>query len=91
MLGVGWRSRLLVDDAPQFVDCVPFVEADFGMALGEVGVGEVEDEGGGCEGAVLGGVGGGDVGFEGEEILVLDGGCHDCYFRRLSMKRWQRS
>lgn len=64
-------------DAPsEFIDRVAFVEADFGMALGEVGVGEVEDEGGGCEGVVLGGVGGGDVGFEGEEVCVLDG-CHD--------------
>jgi len=45
------------------------------MALGEVGVGEVEDEGGGCEGVVLGGVSGGDVGFEGEQVFVLDG-CH---------------
>lgn len=47
----------------QFVDGVVFVEADFGVALSEVGMGEIEDEGGGGDGGVLGRVGGGDVGF----------------------------
>lgn len=62
-----------MDAPPKLVDRVVFVETDFGMALVEVGVGEVEDEGGGREGIILRGVGGSDVGFEGEQILVFDG------------------
>ncbi len=59
-----WRGpRLLMNASTQFVDGVVFVEADFGVALSEVGMGYVEDEGGGGEGGVLGGVGGGNVGF----------------------------
>ena len=38
---------------PEFIDRVVFVQMDFGVALVEVGVGEVEDHGDGREGIVL--------------------------------------
>ena len=46
------------------------------MALMEVGVGEVENEGGGGKGGVLSGVGSGDVGLQGEEVFIFYCGCH---------------
>jgi hypothetical protein len=62
----------------ELIDCVMRIETNLGVALEQVRVGEIEDECGGSYGTVLRGVGGGDVGLEGQEIFILDsgGGCH---------------
>ncbi len=75
MLRVGRGARLLVNASAQLVDRVVLVESDLGVALVEVRVGQIEDEGGRGEGVVLRRVGGHDVGFECEEVLIFYG-CH---------------
>ena len=68
-------ARLLVDALPEIADGVVEVESDLGMALLEVGMGQVEEDGVRGQPVVLGGIAGRHVGLEGLEVLVGDAHC----------------
>mmetsp|Transcript_28075 Transcript_28075/g.81163 ORF Transcript_28075/g.81163 Transcript_28075/m.81163 type:complete len:291 (+) Transcript_28075:325-1197(+) len=69
------RPRLLVDALPEGAEGVVQIEADLGVALPQVGMGQVEEDGVGGQAVVLGGVGGLDVRLQGAEVFVGDAHC----------------